>query len=155
MQERLSSLAGPYAAGLNQRRHQTNGRIQYRQSSPTGIGQSSLDKRRSAANFFDAAAQSSQEFFAAGPLAPGVGGNREGVAVNGVQKLLNSRPAPPGGRIHDLHQPAAQFLPDNHKMGEAVGQAHDDDGRQRRRLVQQQMIQRDHDLFGIKAQLVG
>ena len=71
-----------------------------------------------------------------------------------VEELPTGRPAPPGGRIHHLHE-AAVAAPDDHKVGEAARQAHYHEGWQGCGLGQEQVVDRHHDLLRLEPELHG
>jgi hypothetical protein len=74
--------------------------------------------------------------------------------VEFVEETRASRPAPPGGRIHQLHD-AAMAAPGYHEVGHPAGQPHDSESRQGLRLGQEHVVHRQYHLLGLEAELHG
>ena len=85
---------------------------------------------------------------------PGFGRHGVGVDVDLLEQSPAGHPAPPDGRVHHLEQrPVA--APDQHEVGEALGEADDQQGRQRRGLGQEQVVHGEENLLGREAELPG
>ena len=74
--------------------------------------------------------------------------------VDIIEEAPAGRPAPPGGRIHHLHDTAVA-APGDYKMREATRQAHHHDGWQGCGLGQEQMVDRPDDLLRLEPELHG
>jgi hypothetical protein len=94
------------------------------------------------------------KIFRAGILAPSVRGNRLRVLIYIAQELRTCHPAPANRGVHDLqHSPMPP--PDDDEVRKTARQAHHDDARQRLRTLAEQVVERQDDLLGIEAELIG
>ena len=150
--------AGLQPSGVDHGLNQAHAGIERGQPEPTRIGQGLVTQRRSGAtsgtNARHAFPQRMQKFVGAGPFPPVVRRNAGLVAINLVHERGAPNPTPPDRGVHQL-QPAAQPTPDHHEMRAAARVADDDQGGQRPAARAEQVIERQHHLFGGDAELIG
>src|SRR4030095_7311768 len=131
------------------------GRIERGDRVPVGISERIFDQLSDCALRQTQSSQASSERvkkrIAFDPGAPIGGENNRRMYVEFFQECFNTQPSTDRCRIHHLHKRSVPS-PDDAEMGTAVGKTDDDDGGQRVRFREKQMIDRNHRLLSVESQ---